>query len=611
MSGISGIYNVEKQIPDKAEIMKIVKENLIRGKDYIEVYTEDHIGLGFNALNVTPESIKEKQPFVKEGIAIVADVRLDHREELVNSLQLKGFKSSVSEPDINLLWKCYRVWGVDFPKFIYGEFAFVIWDSNIKQIVCGRDVLGSKPFFYKWNGKKLEFSSMLEGLVNNLHVIQWNREYFIEYIANQGFVKSQKTPYQGIMKLPAASILILNGNQQKVIQYWNIKDIKNIKYSNKNEYADHFKELFFQSVKNCMRSNFPVSVAMSGGLDSTSIFSAGCTINPELTRKDFFPVSLVFDKYPTDDERKYIKFISEKYKIDPYEIPADELWSFKNFPYDAPVTAEPYVNIATFSVQHSMYLKAKEANAKVLLTGSGGDEVLSGSNSVIADYMWNLQLTKVIRDVKRLSQIREEPFFSNIIKYGISPLFKQKKTSLNSWVSREIESIIDEQTIERGRIARSKQERQITSIITPLMDQFMAAPLGMEVRHPFLERKLIEYLIAIPMEQKLQGSVKKLILKDAMKGIVPQQVLNRIDKTSHFNIIYKGLQNEWSEMSKGYKRGYLADMGLVNQEGFMKDLNAWRQGDTTNVDYLWTIATLELWFYRLERNKPNFQVMDN
>ncbi len=607
MSGISGIYYVEKQIPNKEEIMKIVKENLIRGNDYIKVHVEEHVGLGFNALNITPESIQEKQPFVKDGIAVVADVRLDRREELVNSLQLKGFKCSLHEPDINLLWKCYRVWGVNFPKFVYGEFAFAIWDSNIKQLVCGRDVLGSKPFYYKWDGKKLEFSSMLEGLVNNLHSIKWDREYFVEYIANQGFVKT-KTPYQGILKLPAASVLVVRESHQEIKRYWDIKDIKDVKYSNKHEYAEHFKELFSQSVQDCMRSNFPVSVAMSGGLDSTSIFSVGCTLNPNLTRKDFFPVSLVFDKYPTDDERKYIKFVTEKYKIDPYEIPADELWSFKNFPYDAPVTAEPFVNIATFSVQNSMYLKAKEANAKVLLTGAGGDEVLSGSNSVIADYIWNLQWLKAIRNVKKLSEIREEPFFNNMIKYGISPLFEQRKTSLNSWISSDIQAVMDEQKIERGRIARGKQEQQIINILTPLVDQFMAAPLGMEVRNPFLERKLIEFLIAIPMEQKLQGSIKKLILKDSMKGIVPQQVLNRIDKTSHFNIIYKGIQNEWPEMSKGYRKGYLADLGLVDQAGFMKDLNAWRQGNTNNVDYLWTIATLELWFYRLEKNKPEFRI---
>ncbi|MGK0537397.1 asparagine synthase-related protein, partial [Bacillus sp. 'calajunan'] len=94
---------------------------------------------------------------------------------------------------------------------------------------------------------------------------------------NHGFIKTERTPYQGLMKLPAASIQIIRGSHLEIKKYWDLKDIKDVKYSNKNEYAEHFKEVFFQSVKDCMRSNFPVSVAMSGGLDSTSIFSVGCT----------------------------------------------------------------------------------------------------------------------------------------------------------------------------------------------------------------------------------------------------------------------------------------------------------------------------------------------
>ncbi|MGK0537385.1 hypothetical protein, partial [Bacillus sp. 'calajunan'] len=93
------------------DVMKIHKENLVRGNDYIKVHVEDHIGFGFNALNISPQSIKEIKTFVKDRITVVADVRFDRREELVNSLQLKGFKSSLNEPDINLLWKCYKVCG--------------------------------------------------------------------------------------------------------------------------------------------------------------------------------------------------------------------------------------------------------------------------------------------------------------------------------------------------------------------------------------------------------------------------------------------------------------------------------------------------------------------
>ncbi|PFB60999.1 asparagine synthetase B [Bacillus sp. SH7-1] len=605
MSGITGVYYKENLIPDRATVLRMINENLTRGNDYVQVYVEEQIGFGFNALNLTTESMRERQPFSKEGITIMADARLDRRERLVNEFNQSGMHSSIQETDVELLWKAYRKWGIDFPKYIYGEFSFAIWDANVKRLLCGRDYLGFRPLFYKWNGKNLEFSSMLEGLIYGTnHSLKWDREYFIEYITEQGFVRTDKTPYEGVKRLPAAHILILQEGRLEVKKYWDIEQIKNIEYSDSKSYEERFREIFFQAVKDCMRSNSPVSVAMSGGLDSTSIFSAGQLLNEKNNKTEFFPVSLVFDKYASDDERKYIELINKKYNVRSREIVADDLWSFKNFPYDAPSTAEPFVNASTFGVQESLYAKAKEANSNIMLTGAGGDEVLSGSNLVISDYIWNFKWGKAIRDVKQLAYLREEPFFKNLLQYGIHPLFKKVQMNASPWLAKDIQDAMTVKGIARGRLARGKQENQITTNITPFIDQYIAAPLGMEARHPFLDRELVEFLIAIPMEQKLQGSIKKLILKNAMKEILPEPIRKRIDKTAHYSVIYSGLQREWPEMAKAYSKGYLADLGLVDHEGFKKDLHLWRQGETNNVDYLWTIATLELWFYRLENKKP-------
>ncbi|WP_286925406.1 MULTISPECIES: asparagine synthetase B family protein [Lysinibacillus] len=604
MSGISGIYYKENRMPDREEILRMVKNNISRGNDYIDLLIDNHIGMGFNALNITPESKLEKQPLEKDGIFIVADIRLDRREDLVGMLNTKGLKASITDSDVLLLWKFYKVWGVSFPKLLYGEFAFVIWDSNIKQLICGKDFLGQKPLFYKWNGEKFIFSSMLEGLLNSTNINTWNKEYFIEFIANQGFVTSEKTPYKDIMKLPAAHTLVIRNGKLELLKYWDIQNINDTKYKNEFEYYENFRELFFQAVKDCMRSDYPVSVAMSGGLDSTSIFSSGCTLNPTISGKDFFPVSVVFDRNPSEDERDYIRLVCEKYKKSTHEILGDELWSFKGFPNDAPITSEPYVNIATYNTQKSIYSKANAEGAKVILTGAGGDEVLSGSNLIIADYIWKFQWKDAIKDVKKLAEIREEPFFKNLIHYGIFPLFKRNKPTINSWLSYEVNSYMQENKIKRGKLVRDKEEKLINNILTPFMDQYIAAPLGMEARHPFLDKKLIEFLVSIPTNQKIQGSIKKIILKRSLDNIVPNRILSRYDKTTHFSIIYKGLQNEWSEMSKALKNGYLAELGLVNHSDFVKDLHLWKQGGTNNTDFMWTIVSLELWFYRREIRMP-------
>ncbi|WZX99283.1 asparagine synthase-related protein [Bacillus sp. FSL W7-1360] len=602
MSGISGVYLKEAVIPDRLSVLKMLDINSSRGKDYVQIHVEPHIGLGFTALNLTPESKAEQQPFSHEGITVVADVRLDRRERLINKLNKLGVRASISESDVSFIWKSYKAWGIEFPKHIVGEFSFVIWDSKLNRLFCGRDYLGFRPFFYKFNGAQFEFSSMLEGLLKTKNnPVKWNRDYFVEYIRDQGFVRSEKTPYKGIFRLPAAHTLIFQGDKLSVSKYWDIDEVKDIKYTNHGDYIEEFRHLFFESVRDCMRSNSPVSVSMSGGLDSTSIFSSGCILNQSVAVDNFFPVSLVFDKYPADDEREYIRLINEKYQIPSREVVADNLWSFKNFPKDSPITAEPSVNASTFCVQESVYLKAKEHGAKVVLTGAGGDEVLSGSNLVIADYIWNLKWGRAMKNVKKLSHVRDEPFFTNLLKYGVNPLLGGTNTNTSTWLAKDIQQAIIDKRIRRGKLARDKQESQIITNITPYIDQYIAAPMGMEARHPFLDKELVEFLIAIPMEQKVEGSIKKLILKNAMQDILPEPIRNRIDKTAHYSVIYSGLQKEWSEMTRAYDKGYLADLGILDHEDFKKDINRWRQGDTRDIDHLWTVATLELWFYRLDK----------
>jgi asparagine synthase (glutamine-hydrolysing) len=597
LGGICGVYNPNK-IQNVNLIRKMLEVNKRFGKEKVRIRVDEHIAFGFNALNITKESIHEIQPYTNEGITLVADLRLDRRSDLVSTLNKLGVAATLDEPDITLLYKCYKVWDLNFPEKIDGQFAFVLWDSRKRRLLCGRDPLGLKSFFYKWNGREFYFSNTLEALLETCDRKQeWNRDYFVKYIVNEGIVNDKETPYKGLHRLPGGHILLIDQkNELKTIKYWDIQWLKDIVFKDKNEYIERFREIYFQAIRDNMRSVGPVAVAMSGGLDSTSIFSTGCYLFPETTTQDFFPISLVFDKFPDEDERDYIKLVTVQYGKSPQWVVADDLWSFKNFPFDSPYTVEPFVNASTYCAQASLYKRAQQLGVKVMLTGAGGDEVLCGSNKVISDYIWKFQWYKAFENTKQLSKMRREPFLKNFVKYGVKPLYE--KNSVSAWLAKDVQECILANRPKRGRIARERQEKQILQTITRYIDQYIAAPYGIEARHPFLDKQLVEFLIAIPMEQKLSGSIKKLILRKAMKGILPEQIRNRLDKTMHFSIIYLGIKEEWPEMAKALKKGYLAELQILNHEQFLNDVHLWRQGNTRDVDYLWTITTLELWLYK-------------
>lgn len=600
MSGICGVYNSGRYTDNL--IQTLLEGNTYRGKDKIRTLVDDNIAFGFAGLCVTKESIEEVQPIEIDGVTLVADLHLERRKVLINNLEMKGIPASVTEPDILLFYKAFKAWDINLFNELDGEFSFAIWDSKLRRLICGRDHLGLRPFYYKWDGNQFIFSSTLEALLATCSKTpDWDKNYFFRYIVDEGVADGEQTPYQGINRLPAGTCLVIKDNQLMLHKYWDLREVKDIKLGSNNEYCEYFRRLFFQSVSDKMRAHGPVAVSMSGGLDSTSIFSTGCYLNPSITRDQFFPVTLVFDQYQESDERHFIKFVSDKYTISPYWVIGDDQWSFKNYPMDSPYTAEPFVNSATYFIHSSPYRKAKEMGAKVMLSGAGGDEVLSGSNKVIADYVWNMRWYRALKEVSELARIRQEPLLKNLVQYGIFPLFE--KNQAPSWLSREIYEEIVSARPAQGRIARTRQEQQILQLPNRYIDQHVTAPIGMESRHPFLSRRLVEFLIGIPMEQKLKGSIKKLILRRSMQGILPEPIRTRIDKTMHHSVIYLGIQKEWPNLAKAFNKGYLAQLGLIDQAGFKQDLDLWKQGDTRQVNRLWTIASLEIWFYRQEVGK--------
>lgn len=599
MSGICGVYHTNLREVDRSSIENMVKINKYLGNDYVGIKTEDHIAFGYSGLRVTKQSANEIQPFFCDGVTLVADLRLDRRADLVSSLRERGLKVSIDDSDESLFYQAYKLWDVHFVDKLDGEFAFVIWDLNLKRLLCGRDHLGIKPLFYKWDGEQFLFSSSLEALLfvcpqNS----DWNRDYFLNFIVNEGVSNGEETPYRGLNRLPGGHILVIKENKLTTHRYWNIKDISSVRLNDPNEYVEKFKDLFFQSVKDKMRSDSPVAVSLSGGLDSSSIFCTAHHVYSSIPKDHFFPVTLIFEKYKLDDERSFIQHVIEKYNVSPHWVVADNLWSYKNFPFDSPLTAEPHVNSATYFVQKAIYQKARDLGARIVLDGNGGDEVLSGSNKVISDYICRLRWLKAFKEASVIGKLRKEPFFKNLYKYGISPLFERKDAP--NWLSPKVKQLISAYRPTYGRIARERQEKQIMQLPCKYIQQYIASPLGIESRQPFLDRRLVEFLISIPMDQKLTGSIKKLVLRKAMHGILPDPILKRVDKTTHHNIIYKGLQKEWPQMVKAFQKGYLAELGLVEYKGFLDALQLWRQGDLRQVDMLWTVVALELWFYRTE-----------
>ncbi|MBF0710682.1 MULTISPECIES: asparagine synthase C-terminal domain-containing protein [unclassified Gemella] len=268
-------------------------------------------------------------------------------------------------------------------------------------------------------------------------------------------------------------------------------------------------------------------------------------------------------------------------------VNTDYLTSFYNFPNDSPITQVPYCNVATYGAQKIIYETAKR-----VLTGLGGDEVLSGTNYFNHDLFFSGHILKAFRNIGNLSRNRQEPLIYNIKKYILSPLKSKNKYSYG----------------------RKKEIKRIKENLLPMITEYISDVNNITVRHPYLDRELIEFMLSLPVQYKISRTgYKKYLLRIAMKEIIPDSILNRLDKTSHFGIIfgiiYGGLKKEWSKLSKilnndnylEFKRKY----GLDNSN--LDDINfdLWAMGRDGN-ELAWPLVSMMIWEYKVGKKYDKF-----
>lgn len=288
----SGIINLNNESIPKDKILQIWSRELFN--DTIEMDKSFLIGLNnHNDVVGNEESI-----YNDKDLLVIADLRIDNLDGLKENLKCIQSKS------LEIILHSYKKWGIDFLKYINGEFAIFIFDKQRNLCFLARDSFGLKSLFYMKEGHNLFFSTELKFLEMLQETTSFNKEYFIDYIYNQATPPNIQTPFNNIFRVEKATYLEIS--KEKLIKnvYWELL-YKPINYKRSSDYVEHFRDIFSKVILNQSNTYGKVSIMMSGGLDSTSIYG----IAKQLRGEEVFPVSNVYDIYKEDDERPYIKLI--------------------------------------------------------------------------------------------------------------------------------------------------------------------------------------------------------------------------------------------------------------------------------------------------------------
>ncbi|MFB2835275.1 asparagine synthase-related protein [Floridanema evergladense] len=531
MSGIVGIINRNGQPINPDLLQKMTDFMSYRGPDYQQIWLDGNVGFGHTMLQTTRESLEEKQPFNLDGIWITADARIDGREELIEKLKINA------GTDAELILRAYLVWGEDCVQYLLGDFAFAIWDEREQKLFCARDHFGVKPFYYAEVGNCFIFSNTLNCVrihpdvsdeLNDLAIAD-----FLLFGYNQ---EPTTTTFADIQRLPPSHYLSLSRERLQIKRYWTLPTDGFIRYKRAEDYIENFQELMEKAVSDRLRTN-QIAVSMSGGMDSTTIAATAC----EFFRKkgdnfDLRAFTVIYDQLIPDRERYYSGLVAETLGIPIHYLAADSYTLFAKV--EQPLLQRPEPSSFSLLAIVADRFKQIATHSRVLLDGNGGDPVFAswGAYFYFTYLMKNWQFDRLIRDTveyvvshKRLPQPGVRSRLKRLL--GIRP----PVPAYPNWINSDFSAKLDlpgrwEQFYREKPLIhpiRPEAYQQLTSSGWPcLFENYDSGVTGLpvEVRYPFFDLRLVNYLLAIP---PVPWCLHKELMRVAMRGILPELVRQR------------------------------------------------------------------------------------
>lgn len=642
MCGISGIYNVNSKPVETDKLEKMVSIIHHRGPDdegyllvnsstgkFASCYGKDTIeelkpilkplvndfsadfALGFRRLSIIDLSAKGHHPMCNTdgSIWIIFNGEIYNYLEIREELISLGY-SFTTKSDTEVIIKSYQHWSVECLNKFNGMWAFALWDQNKRQLFCARDRFGIKPFFYYFDGKTFIFGSEVKQLLVHDFKKEIDESVIYKSFAIGAFtINSDNTYFKNIKILPHSHYILVSKDHFEVSRYYDLVP-KQFESSGLcfEDACEQYRELFKDAVKLRMRSDVEVGSTLSGGLDSSAIVTSAVNY----TDKQFKTFSSYYTYEPRYDERKWINLIVEKTNSKAQFISASAMQVWEDLPkiiwhHDYPLESSSPV------AQYYVMDLARKNNVTVLLDGQGSDELTSGYNHgfyrYYADLISGLSFKRIMNEIPDYFRYNQKgSFFGKSSKIFASLLLNEKKLynlELNSGFNLVIKPITpihlnEIKELDTSRLSNFLYNQIMSTSIQTLLhfEDRNSMAHSIESRVPFLDYRLVEFVFSLPSHYKIKGNYGKYIHREALKTIVPSEILKRKDKIG-FLSPGEGiwLKNEYKPMVEEiFNSSEFKNRGIYNHKVINETYKNYQNGAGQYGKKIWQLITLELWF---------------
>lgn len=594
-------------------IRKMNYEIRHRGPDDEGIMINYPVSLGFQRLSIIDLSDNANQPMFNEdkSIAIIFNGEIYNYLELIPDLKSKGHTFN-TRSDTEVIIHSYEEYGFDCVNKFNGMWAFAIYDFRKKILFASRDRLGVKPFYYFPDNCSFIFSSEIKAILKVKNITEANHGKVFDYLAYGYKTSNGETFFQNIYELRPAHNIIIENDKIKTLRYW---DFKNETLNSESPH-DKLNFLLYDSVKLRFRSDVPVSILLSGGLDSSIIAKISDELidNGDLKNENVTAFTAVFPGFQFDESKLVKEFLQTCKHIKQFEITPGInalLDSINNFVYGM---GEPVFSTTSFA-HYTLMKEITKHNVKVVLNGQGSDEIFAGYDKYFIGYfLLDILMSKPHNFFSQIS------YASDKLKYTYKYLVSQ---TLKAILSRKRSSYLRSKYREKifGVLNSDFIKNNYDYFVNPDYIKFSSSNLkeymkynvqyqgfnqilhyedhssmqsSIEMRSPFIDYRIVELAFSTPDKYKIDKAVTKKILRDLFKDKLPDSIVHNYNKIGFVTPFDNWLKEE--KMNKFINE-------ILNTDSFKNktiiDTGKVKEVFNNRNDYpsfpFWRIINLDLW----------------
>lgn len=610
MSGIAAVFERSGAPVEAGALDAIMRRMAHRGPEGHDVRFERHAALGHWHLATTPEEAGERQPLSIDGLpfSIVLDGRLDNRADVISALGISAANGRAMS-DAALMLHAYERWGERCVEHFIGEFALAIVDSHRGELFCARDAMGERTMFYRFEGTRVLVASEPWAIAapngNDCELDDTGIAHFFAMEASE----DGRTFFRGVFELLPAEVMVVKGESERRRRYWEPDPAVRRPERSDREHGEAFLAVLEESVRCRLRATTRVGVQMSGGLDSGSV---ACLAARMLAPEALTTVSWVFDELSECDERGYIDTVRARWGTRSIQVKADDAWPMRGLS-DWPRSPNQPEQNAYRNLKERVFARARQEGLGVLLTGCYGDDLYSSAADWIVDLIAE---GRVIDAAAGLAH--------TVRSYGIGSTIRSRSlrrlgTRLfgaaiqdargveaagcaRPWLTTEAARSI---TVAAEGIDRAAEIRRLVARMRCGESSGALVGLGVELRHPYRDRRLVELVLSMPAHQAYNRNGYKHVLRTAMKGILPEPIRQRSSSTSLEPLFRLGVRHELPAMSACLGAQEAEWSRFVKPEWVRDRVSAEQmpRGDGGDVLVPWLCVSYESW--RRAASSPN------